>query len=898
MDQSSQIGPYTIDREIGRGGMGVVYLAHDSRLDRAVAIKALPDHLAGDPDRLARFEREARTLAQLNHPNVAGIHGIEQHDGHKFLVLEYVEGEDLAERLDRGPLPIDEALETCIAIAQGLEAAHDAGIVHRDLKPANIKITPEGKVKVLDFGLAKATDAAGSSILTQSALTMPTTPHSPTVPGAILGTAPYMSPEQARGRSVDQRSDIWSFAIILYECLTGVGPFVGETMTDSIGAILHKDVDLALLPPGTPTQVRHLLRRCLQRDKNKRLRDIGDARLELEEALRSPGGADDAPPGTPARTRLIGRLAWPVAALLAIGAAYATWVAWIAPKPVATPIRLTADLGASAPFETGAGPHFALSPDGSKLVFLAGSPAQLYVRPIDSLEARALDDTNDAVDPFWSPDAQWIGFYQDNKIKKVSVSGGAPLTLCDASGAHRGATWGDDNTIVFAPTTTSGLMRVPASGGVAQELTTPDREKRERSHRWPFFLPGSKYVLFTSQPQGSDFDDAVIEAVNLETGERTVVHRGGAYPIYSPSGHLLFGSRATLYAAPFNPKTLKVLAPPEPVLAGLTTEGNNGSAHFTVSGNGTLVYNSGEATVYRATLITLDREGNTTTLEAQERGYTTAAVSPDGTRLAIQLLPEGASSFDIWIYEIERHVLSRLTFSEGEEMQPVWSPDGNWVVYSATGDGFSPNLFMKRADGAGEPKRITDSLNAQFASDWVGDTLVFHEDFGDSSWDTMTIRMDQENATPEVFIRTPFMEGNGAFSPDGKWLAYGSNESGKFEVYVRSFPGPGGRWQVSADGGNRPFWAPDGSEIYYTKDRSLWATPVTATGSAIRVGNAVKLHENLPESSFFSPRIDILPDGKSFVSLHSDDDDRDQDQTALTFVFNWFTELNKKAPRH
>ena len=900
MEQHKEIGPYVIDSEIGRGGMGVVYLAHDSRLDRRVAIKALPDLLAEDPDRLARFDREARTLASLNHPNVAGIHGLESHDGKKYLVLEYVEGETLADRLDRGPLPIDEALETCIEIARGLEAAHDAGIIHRDLKPANIKITPEGKAVVLDFGLAKATDEnAGSTILTQSAITLPTTPNSPTVPGAILGTAPYMSPEQARGRSVDKRSDVWSFAIIVYECLTGVGPFVGETITDSIGAILHKNVDLATLPPGTPAQVHRVLRRCLERDRNKRLRDIGDARLELEDALREPEADRIAAPATRERAGVASRIAWPLVAILAVVAAFAAWNAWFKPAPAPAPIRFTAELGAEDPIETGAGPHIALSPDGTTLVFLAGASETLHLRRIDRLQAEPLKGTEDAAHPFWSPDGQWIGFFQDNKIKKISVSGGAPLTLCDASGAHRGATWSDKDTIVFAPSTVTGLWRVPASGGAAEQITEPDREQKERSHRWPHALPGGTHVLFTSQSQGQDFDEATIEAIDLRTLERTVIHRGGAFPIYTASGHLLFGRQATLYAAPFNPRTLELLTPPEPVLAGVSTEPSNGAVHVTVSDNGTLVYNTGEATAFQNRIFSLDREGNATPVDPELRGYVTAAVSPGGDRLAVQLVPEGQTSFDVWVYEIERQILSRLTFGEGDEMSPVWSPDGNWIAYCDTGDGFAPNIFIKRADGAGEPRRLTESLNAQFPVSWSqeANAIAFQEDVGETSWDILTLDPDDENATPEVFIRTPFMEGDPVFSPDGRWLAYSSNESGQFEVYVRSYPGPGGRWQVSSDGGGKPVWSPKGDEIFYLWNSSVYAAPVTATDNALRVGRPIKLHDNGPPATFFRPQFDVMPDGETFIALKPESDDDEIPQTTLEFVLNWFTELNEKAPR-
>jgi Tol biopolymer transport system component len=887
------VGPYTIIREIGRGGMGVVYLARDTKLDRDVAIKALPEEMAADADRLIRFEREAKSLAALNHPNIAGIYGVEEQDGRKYLILEFVEGETLGERLDRGPIPVDEAIEIAIEIASGIEAAHEALVIHRDLKPDNIKITPDARVKVLDFGLAKTEEASTSTAQGDSPTIMDR--HSPTIAGAILGTAAYMSPEQARGRRVDKRCDIWSFGVVLCEMLTGASPFAGESAHDSIGAILHKDVDLGFLPTGTPVAVRSLLRRCLERDKSKRLRDIGDARLELEDALRSPEEAQQV--GATRRAHAVAT--WAIAAVLGVVAGYAGWAAWLTPTPEAAPIRVLVDVGSEGEMLGGPGPQFELSPDGSMLAFIAGkNPAMLHVRRIDQLAAQPLTGTGGAEQPFWSPDGQWIGFFQDYKLMKVSVSGGAPLTLCEAEGRARGGTWGDDGTIVFVPTTGTGLKRVSSAGGIPEDVTEPDRAKLERSHRWPHFLPGSRHVLFTSQLQTESFDESSIEVLDLETGKRTLIYHGGSYPRYTTTGYLLFGKQSTLYAAPFSTETLEMLSPPGPVLSGVSTQPSNGGVHYSVSRNGTLVYSAGETEIYTSTIEWFGRDGTRTPLEAEERGYITAGVSPDGTRLVVQLLPDGQTTFDIWMYEIERGVLSRLTFSESEEMQPVWSPDGDWIVYSWTGENFLPNLFKKRADGAGEAEPVLTSENAQFASDWTehGNILVFAEDSADTGWDILTLDMDDEDAEPEVFIRTPFAERAASFSPDGKWLAYGSNESGAVEVYVRSFPGPGGRWQVSSGGGAHPFWSPDGSEIFYLDDDGVVSAPISVTDEALSVGKPVALFDYKRPDRFFYPQIDIMPDGERFVGVYKEDGDAAEPLTSLTFVFNWFTDLSDKAP--
>jgi len=574
-----QIGPYTIDRELGRGGMGVVYLATDTRLGREVAIKSLPPELAQAPDRLERFEREARTLAQLNHSNIAGIHGVEEHEGARYLVLEYVEGQTLAEMLDRGPLPVADAIDLAVQIAAGVEAAHEAGVVHRDLKPGNIIVTPDGQAKVLDFGLARTEEAQGSSTNTEAAtITSPAIQHSPTMPGVILGTAAYMSPEQARGRRVDKRTDVWSFGVVLYEMLVGASPFVGETVSDSIGAVLHKDVDLDRLPPQTSANVRRVLRRCLERDRNERWRDIGDARVELrsrdDEALRS---------STPSQRRAPMLI---VLALLVVAVIALAGVALTRPSPRTAPARLTFPvtlLPGGAP-GVGARPNFALSPDGDRLVVAAavGNESGLWVRDLTSDAATLLPETVGASTPTFSPDGRWIAYFTESALWKIASSGGSPQRLADAESTNRGLAWLGMDRIVYSPGTTSPLHVVSAAGGAPEIITTLDTNdggRPYRSHRWPNAGPGARSVVFTAQHTGESFNESAIAVVDLASGQiTTLLDDAGSYPIVLPGGELLYTTGGTVFACRVDWSVPAIVGTPRPVLYEVMHKPLNGGA--------------------------------------------------------------------------------------------------------------------------------------------------------------------------------------------------------------------------------------------------------------------------------------------------------------------------------
>jgi Tol biopolymer transport system component len=898
----TQLGTYEIVAQIGAGGMGEVYQAHDTKLGRDVAIKVLPEAFAHDPERLSRFQREAKMLASLNHPNIATIHGLEQSNGTSYLVMELVPGETLRERVAReGPLPVEEALGICRQIAEALEAAHEKSIIHRDLKPANVKVTPEGKVKVLDFGLAKAfSDDGVSSNPSES----PTLSAAATMKGVILGTAAYMSPEQARGKAVDKRTDIWAFGCVLYELLTGKQAFQGEDVTDILAAVVRAEPDWQALPAATPMQVRDLLRRCLQKDKTLRLRDAGDARIEIHEALTAPPTAVAAT-AAPATRGWRERLAWAAAAALALTTvALAIVLVLRAPKPP-QPMRLSAEIGADASLYTNSGPSALLSPDGTRLAFLASSADQkrrIYVRSLDQLQATALSGTENAGDPFFSPDGQWIGFFADGKLKKISVQGGAAVALCDAPN-DRGGSWGDNGTIVFTKDPVSALSKVSSAGGTPQPLTTLDKETGENTQRWPQVLPGSKAVLFTSNTFGVVNDeDSNIVVYSMSSGQRKTLQRGGFYGRYLPSGHVVYMHEDTLFAVPFDLKRLTVTGQPAPILEGVVTNPGRG-AQFSFSETGNLVYVAGRGVVQGVSIYWMDHEGKFTPLRETPAGYYNPAFSPDGKRLALDI--NDGKRRDIWVYEWERDTLTRLTFAGEDNGDPVWTPDGQRIVYSSVEKGATYNLWWIRADGAGDAQRLAESKGQQFVGSWRpdGKVLAFRQDNPGTNSDIMTLPIEGDEKSgwrpgePKPFVNSTFIEYSPAFSPDGRWLAYMSNESGSYEAYVRPFPGPGGKWQISTGGGGYPKWSRNGKELFYrTPDSKIMAVTYTASGDSF--------HADKPQ--LWSPgqftdrglgfyNFDPHPDGKRFAVLKAPGTEQAAAVNKVNFIFNFFDELRRST---
>ncbi|HKQ50622.1 MAG TPA: protein kinase [Phycisphaerae bacterium] len=896
----TKLGPYEVLAPLGAGGMGEVYRAKDTRLERDVAIKVLPEALATDKERLLRFEREARTLATLSHPNIAAIYGFEEQDGQRLLVMELADGETLAERLGRGPLPIEEALDTARKIAEALEAAHEKGIVHRDLKPANVKLAPDGSVKVLDFGLAKALLGDGSSAPSHSPTELA---HSPTLtgeftrPGVILGTAGYMSPEQARGRSVDKRTDIWAFGCVLFECLSGARLFAGETATDSIGALLHKEPEWALLPPSTPPTIQLLLRRCLAKDRNKRLRDIGDARIELENVLADPtssmlrlGDAALSAAVASGRRRAWRRgLPWALCTVLiaALGAL------WFTTRPKTPPVmRYSLAIPESQALAGSRWPMMDISPDGTKIVFVGRNESgrRLYLRLLHQLEATPLANTEDAVSPFFSPDGEWIAFAQKGKLRRISVLGGPATTICDAV-EFRGGSWCADGTIVFAPDRNSGIWRVPAAGGEPLKLTDAGRGQGSPSHRWPQLLPDGKSALYTATAKNDDYTAAKIVALRLDTLEQKVIVEGGTFARYVPTGHIVFGRSGTLMALPFDAEKLEATGSPIPVLEGVSGFPPMGSYQFAFSQTGTFYYLPGSVRGAEDLPIWIDREGKETPISQQKRDFGTVRLAPDATRLAAEILE--SSNADIWILEIERDSFMRLTVDEATDRFPLWSPDGKWIVFASERGSSNMNLFRQPADGTGDAERLTTSDNRQIPNSFSpdGSILVFSEFNPKTDTDIMYVRLDGEERKPEVFLATTFTELGPTLSPDGKWIAYVSNESGEFEIYVRPFLRPGAKVKLSTGRSFSPKWSPDGTEIFYRYDEKIMSVSVSVQDDTLRAQNPRLLFE--VNGSTFGGPADVAPDGNRFLFLRTAGDVNEQSQQP-TVVVNWFEELQSK----
>jgi serine/threonine-protein kinase len=734
----SRIGGYQILRLLGAGGMGEVYCARDARLHRDVAIKVLPPDFAAVPDRAARFEREARLLASLNHPNIASIYGFEREGQSAFLILELIPGDTLLERISRGPLPVEEALRVAKQIADALEAAHDKGIVHRDLKPANIKITDDDRVKVLDFGLAKAMSPEVPDDPDSAPGTAAPTITTPaqTRMGLVLGTAAYMSPEQARGKSVDKRSDIWAFGCVMYEMLAGRRAFISDEVSDTIAFVLTKEPDWQALPAATPDSIRRLLRRCLEKNRARRLADIADARIEIEDALAG-GATTSVAAARPRRPVWRQALPWALAATATAMATLLLVERDVSPAAASVPVmRMSADIGVEGTAGL-VGPGVALSPDGSTVAFVARDPAtsaraanQLFVRRVDQLEARPLAGTESALSPFFSPDGKWIGFFATGALKKVAVAGGAVVTLCNARVA-RGADWLEDGTIVFqdfGPGYAPGpLMRVSDAGGKPAPVFA---EEKELAVRWPQMLPGGRTILATapSAPLRS-LNGPHIVTLSLPDGERKVIGQG-QFARYVSSGHLIYGKDGTLFAAPFDVDRLELTGPAVPVVQGVRMDPEAGNAEFSVSEIGTLVYVRGSAIDRtRAPVHWLDRRGQSPPLHGSPLSWSSPRFSPDGRRIALTIT-DSAQNSDIWIYEWERDILTRLTTHPGADALPVWSPDSRWIAYGSQRDrpGIA-NLYAQRSDGTGEVIRLTDSTDPQLPGSWhpSGNAIAFHE---------------------------------------------------------------------------------------------------------------------------------------------------------------------------
>jgi len=877
--------------------MGEVYRATDTRLKRDVAIKVLPEDVTRDRERLARFEREAQVLASLSHPNIGAIFGVEDSGGTRCLILELIEGDTLAEVIARGPLPIDRALHVALQIAEGLEAAHDKGIVHRDLKPANVKVTPDGTVKVLDFGLAKA-HADETAQRSDLASLSPTMTAAATQMGVILGTAGYMSPEQAAGQPTDRRSDVWSFGVVMLEMLTGRKTFSGETVSHTLASILKEEPDWSRLPGDLSPRVRALLERCLSKKVRRRLQSIGEARILLEEYRDAPDSFAPTPPrpaaGTAAVTPLWKRaLPWTATALLGLALASAPlWMRSQAAAPAPRHLSLAVPEGEF--LFRGYGTSVVVSPDGSKILYVTDKQGRrkLYVHYLDQWKGTVLAEgqntTTGPYNPFFSPDGQWVGFVTRSEMKKVPIRGGTPITLC-AVDRSRGASWGDDGNIVFSSNPGSPLVRIPSSGGEPEPLTTLDEKANEATHRWPQVLPGAKAVLFTSQTGEGDFDGATIEVLELTTGQRKVVHKGGSDARYVPSGHIVYANQNTLFALPFDLATLEPTGSASPIVEEVAGARTEGGAHFSVADDGTLIYATGD-TEESNTLVWTDRKGVATPLWDVRQDYGDVAVSPDGSRLVTVVDVEGNS--DLWVRDLTREVPTRLTFGEGEDDSPVWSPDGQFIYFSSVHDGKTA-IYRKAADGSGDEVQVLAKPNSTYPTSISPDgKMMIYMELISGQGDLLIHPLGGGDSQP--FATGPKFEYDAQFSPDGRWIVYGSNESGPFEAYVRPASGDRGKWQISSGGGVYARWARDGrSIIYRSMDGGVVSVAVETTGGTFRAGRI--------ETLFTGPYVltadgndhyDVTPDPDRFVMVMRRDETRETHEH-IQIVLGWLDELKE-----
>ena len=896
---------YQILAKLGAGGMGEVYRAEDLSLNRQVAIKVLPDVFAKDQERLARFQREAKVLAALNHPNIAAIHGVDEADGKRFLVLELVEGETLAERLSKGPLLLEEALDVCRQIAEGLEGAHEKSIIHRDLKPSNVKITPEGKVKILDFGLARAFHDQISEV---DIIKSPTITADMTQPGVILGTAAYMSPEQAKGKPVDKRADIWAFGCILYECLTGKRAFQGETITEIVASILKSDPDWEALPQDVPAPIRTLLRRCVQKDPGFRLRDIGDARLEIEAPLVTyPSKAVSAP----RRRLLLWLVAGAVIILLAgilIGLALMRYF-----QPAPSPLVLSAIINVeprnwldgmrrAMDMQRPSRVAMAISSDGRFAVYSAieenpGPQAKprLLFRRMDQPEAKPIAGTEGGIHPFLSPDNRWVGFWADGKLKKIPISGGVATALCDASLVF-GANWGRENSIVFADGATAGLSRISADGGDPEALTMPDPKREEASHRLPSWLPNGKAVLFTVMRHAWD-QQPWLALLRLDTHEWRVLLRDAADARYVPTGHLVFLRQGTLMAVRFDLARLETVGQPvalvENVMQAFGTNGNynTGAGQFGISDAGSLIYATGGIVPdQKNSLVWVDQKGIEQPVTAIQFPFYSPRLSPDGQRIAYYTL---GREVQVWVYDIGRGTNSRLT-REGRVSAVIWTPEGKRLLFSWRRS-LVQNLFWQPYDGSSPMERFTTSEFEQRPGSCSSDgkTVALVETHPDTGNDIAILDVPSGRVRP--FLNSQLNERHPIFSPDSRWIAFASNESKSDEVYVRPFPGPGMKYQVSSEGGVEPLWARNGKQLFYRRQDQVWIVDVQTNGD-FAISKPRLLFER-PGYVFgtYVRSYDLSLESQRFLMVKLDQR-KPTPVTEMILVQNWFEELKRLLP--
>ena len=890
------IAGYRILSRLGAGGMGEVWRAEDTKLGRQVALKVLPAEFAQDDERLARFEREAKVLASLNHPNIAHLYGLESiasgtdadadadsdAGAITFLAMELVEGEDLSERINRGPIPVDQAVPVALQIAQALEAAHQQGIVHRDLKPANIKLTTDGAVKVLDFGLAKAWEAESTD---HSLSLSPTMTQHATAAGIILGTAGYMAPEQAAGQGTDTRADVWSFGVVLWEMLTGSKLFDGETVSHVLAAVLTAEPDLASLPDETPPKIVDLIARCLRKKPKMRVQAIGDVRIALEEYLADPAGAEaptdlvaPEPPATPAWRRA---LPWAVAGALLVTLAAAVFLR-PAPEPLVVKATIPPPEGMQFDLRPASPGPAVVSPDGSKIAFTAldeNGRTRVFIRRLDAGKAHALSGTEGAQYPFWAPDSRWLGFFTqpDDVLRKIDTNGGPPITLCPASNG-KGGSWSPDGVIVFSGDASSGLSRVPVSGGEPVELTVRDTD-RHNSHRFPWFLPDGRHFLFVGR--GVAGEESTIMVGSLDGGDPVPLMNNESQAIYA-SGHMMFVRDQTLMAQEFDTDSLTMTGEAFPVAEDVLVVPGASLAVFGASANGVLTFQTGSA-IAETTLEWRDRSGRSEGSLGDAALYRLARISPDESHVMVQVVDVESGTQDLWVYEVDRGIRTRFTFDPLADVSPVWSPDGETVYFSSNRGG-KFDIYRKPLSGVGEAELVAEFEGNAFPTSVSPDhrLLAVGADGADSG-DIQIVDLEQGGET-SVFRQTEFNEGGAVISPDGRWVAYHSDEGGDFAVFVTTFPKESRKWQVSTAQGVYPEWRHDGREIVYTDyNGMLHAVKVDGSGTTFKVGESDTLFAIEPPDQ-----------GGSFFSLSADAERilvipgvTQQANTLLNLVIDW-----------
>jgi serine/threonine protein kinase len=890
----TQLGPYEILALIGAGGMGEVYRARDTRLRRDVAIKVLPDAFLHDPERLARLKREAEALAALNHPNIAGIYGLEDSGDTSSIVLELVEGDTLADRIAQGPIPVTDAIEIARQIAEALEAAHDKGVVHRDLKPGNIKITPDGTVKVLDFGLAKIVESdVSASALTQS----PTLTLAATGRGVILGTAAYMSPEQARGRPADRRADIFSYGCVLYEMLTGRQAFDGETVSDTLASVLKSDVDFARLPAETPTRIRRLLERCLKKDPRLRLPHIGVARLEIEEERLEPS-----PPRALVEQSTRGRtLSWPwmVAAVFFVISAALGAIILLHREPTQPgSVRFDIEAPSEGVFGNQTGqrgpappaPHLAVSPDGTRVAYVVTVKGRtaLWVRRLDALAGQELPGTDDASFPFWSPDSRALGFFAGGHLKKIDVTGGPSVTICPAP-LGEGGTWNQTGDIVFTPDQTSGLYRVAAAGGVPSAVTTLDAATGEVSHRWPQFLPDGRHFLYLTTAK--DPKNGGLFAASLDPGPHTRVLNNPVRALYSLR-HVLFVQEGALMAQPFDPSSLRLSGEPLLLAEDVAFNENNRRTGFGVSDSGVLAYRTGNAFRAAGQLAWVDRNGKTLqSISGPGNDDTSLRLSPDERTIIVSRLPVGGQSRDLWTLDLTRDGLpAKLTFGVDDEASPVWSPDGAEIVFRSGLQGVPGKMYRKKVKDNAAPVLLSDDGGTPW--DWSRDgEFIVYQRFNPKGRNDIWILPLRGDAKPRAFLDQEYAESFPRFSPDGRWIAYASQETGRDEVYVRSFPAGDHQQRVSVDGGIDPQWRRDGRELFYLSPQGQIMAVDFKGGTSAEVALPKQLFPTrIRGTGGTAGQYAVSADGQRFLITQSLEEVR---QIPITVLTNWTASLKR-----